>query len=497
MITWDHLRDYQRETIQSVRESLRYNRRVILQSGTGSGKTMMGMYMLSQAVANGKRALFCVHQSELMQQTEDAFWQHGIEHGVVSPRRVRSRMPAQIAMVQTLVNRVRKGQIEPPDLIIIDEAHRSLSKTYREVVDAFPQATVIGLTATPERTDGQDMGTLYEDIVMGPPIRMLIDRGFLCDYDLYSPTIEGMDTGGFRKKGHEFDLDEVARMWEDRKVYGSAVRHYQQLTPGKRAVVACCNVAEGYKLADEYKAAGVPAACLEGKLTPTERQQLLKDFEAGKLRVLTSVNLLLEGVDIPSIEVVQWIRPTVSASVYGQFIGRGFRPFAGKERMVILDHVANFAKHGLPCEEREYSLWGESKPKRATSEKDDAGPAITSCAKCFKAYEIHLAVCPFCGELNAAKKRREMELVEMELQRIELERVAQARQEMRRAQGSARDLHQLVKLFENTGSANPASRAVHVLAGRQRRSPTPDDFREASAILKQIRHENQSRRFAV
>lgn len=489
------LRDYQQRAINGVRRSLRNHDRVILQSGTGSGKTAMGLFMMHSAVERGNKALFIVHQRELLAQTEEAFWKQGLAHGVIAPNRSRSRMPAQLAMIQTLTNRVKKGQVEAPDLIIIDECHRSLSPTYLEMIEAFPRARIVGLTATPERTDGKPLGEIYQDIVLGPPIRQLINEGHLCDYELYCPTISGADADGVGRRGHDYDLRQLAERFDSRQIFGDAVSHYQRLTPNKRAVVMCASVALAHKAAEEYRDRGIPAACMEGSMSSTDRAEIIRDLGSGKLRVVTNMNLLVEGVDIPAIEVVQWLRPTLSPIIWGQGCGRGFRPAPGKDHLVILDHVANFATRGLPCEEREYSLTGRSKPKVKPQDQDptDNGPSLSSCAQCFKVYEAYLSECPYCGHENEDRKARKLKQVAGELQKVEIEKAKQARIEFRQRQGQTRDMQGLIRLFFAQGGKNPDKRAVFTIAGREGRSPTHEDFREASIILRELQNERATR----
>ena len=154
------LRDYQQAMIQQTRDAMRQHHSVLLQAPTGAGKTAITVFMMSRAAEQGKRAMFIVHQNELLTQTSKALWRQKLEHGTIASGRVISQLPVQVASVQSLVNRMHL--LKAPDLIIIDESHRAAASTYKKVLDYWPSARVIGLTATPQRTDGKKGTSLLQ-----------------------------------------------------------------------------------------------------------------------------------------------------------------------------------------------------------------------------------------------------------------------------------------------------------------------------------------------
>lgn len=472
------LRPYQQDLIDLARLSLRRHRRTLLQAPTGAGKTAITVFMMARAKQQGKRAMFIVHQNELLNQTSRALWKQKLEHGMIASGKPLSRLPVHVASVQTLVNRLHL--VQPPDLIIIDEAHRAAAASYRTVLDAYPDAMVIGLTATPQRTDGRGLNDMFNDIVQGPTIRDLIEAGFLSDYELFAPQID-IDLSAVKTTGGDYNKAGLEQAVDKPTITGDAVRHYQALANGKRCVVMCATLKHAAHVCERYNESGIPAAVIEGSMTNQQREKILDDFAAGRLLVVCNVQLLIEGVDIPSIEVVQWLRPTQSLIVWMQGNGRGLRPSPGKDKLLILDHVQNWQRHGAPCTEREWSLEGREKGKRKSKQTDDA-LNVQQCKKCFHVFMKGPDACPSCG---AGVERQERVIKEQdgELRRVELE---QARRLARREQGNARTLDELVKLGVNRGMKKPSQWAAITLAVRENRKPTAADFNEARRVLQEV-----------
>src|SRR5690625_3636035 len=357
------LRDYQIDALDRTRASLIKNKRVILQAPTGSGKTAVACHMMAQARAKGMRSVFMVHQNELLNQTAKSLWENKIEHGLIASGRARSPLPVQLASVMTLKNRI--GSYDEPELIILDECHRGMSPTYQKILEKWPNAYVVGLTATPQRTDGKGLNHIFNDIVLGPSIRYLMEQGYLCDYELYGvPQLA--DTFSLKTKAGDYDSKQAEQELNRPRITGDAVEHYKKLANGRPTVVMCTTVKHADDVAEAYTQAGIKAKSLHGKTK--NRDEVLREFESGGFNVLTAVNLMIEGVDLPFLSAVQWLRPTQSIVVYMQGNGRGLRPHKNKDNLIILDHVGNWQRHGMPCEKREWSLEGRKKRKRGANE---------------------------------------------------------------------------------------------------------------------------------
>ena len=471
------LRPYQEDLIDKTRQALRRNKRVLMQAPTGAGKTAITVYMMSRAAEAGKTSVMAVHQNELLTQTSKALWAGKLEHGMIASGRTRSYMAAQVASVQTWVRRM--DQYSEPDLIIIDECHRSAASTYQKILEEYPNAMVIGLTATPSRTDGKGLDGTYQELVQGPTIRQLIDAGYLCDYEIFAPP-SPLDLSDVKTKMGDFDKKQLEHEVDKPTITGDAVATYKKHANGKRAAVMCVSIRHAEHVMESYNAAGIPAEMLEGKMTNKEREAVINRLRSGETLVVTAVNLLIEGLDVPSLEVIQWLRPTQSLIVFMQGNGRGFRVSDGKEKLIILDQVGNWKRHGLPDDDREWTLEGRKKGKKR-KEDDEADVSIQQCKHCFHIFRPGVAVCPSCGKPVEVRQKAEIEVVDGELERID---VTALRKQAKQEQGAARDLVDLVKLGQRRGMKNAAAWAAHVHASRAGRKATPADFANAKRVAR-------------
>ncbi len=471
------LRPYQEDIVNRTRFSLKNHNRVLMQAPTGAGKTAITVFMMGMAASRGKRSMFLVHQNELLYQTSKALWKQKLEHGIIAAGKRHSKLPAQVASVQTLVNRLDK--YEEPDLIIIDECHRSASASYQKILAAYPNAHVIGLTATPARTDGRGLDSIYSGLVIGPSIRQLIDAGYLVDYEIFAPPCE-INFDHVKKSMGDYDKAQLEGEIDKPKVTGNAVATYKKHTNGKRCVVMCVTIKHAEHVAENYCAMGIPAEVIEGKLSTKEREAMLNRLRCGETQVVCNVNLMIEGVDIPGIEVIQWLRPTQSLIVWMQGNGRGFRTQEGKDRLIILDQVGNWKKHGLPDDDREWSLQSRKKAKIAN---EDPELHVQQCKNCFHIFRSGVSACPKCELPVERKTAREIEVVEGELLKINIE---QQRIDRKREQGSARTLRELVELGVRRELKKPAAWAAITACSREHRKPTAADFKMANDIYAEV-----------
>lgn len=474
------LRPYQEAVIDDTRQALRKHKSVLMQGPTGMGKTAITVFMMGRAAAQGKRAYFLVHQNELLSQTSKALWRQQLEHGMIASGKARSTLPAQVASVQTLVRRM--DQYMEPDLLIIDEAHRAAAKTYQTIIERWPNARVIGLTATPQRTDGKPLDVMFDTLVLGPTIRELMDAGYLCDYEIYAPPI-GIDVSTVKRKMGDFDSKELEAVVDKKSITGSAVGHYKAHASGKRCVVMCVSIKHAEHVAEQYQAAGVSSGVIEGTMTGQQRDKMLADFAAGRLMVICNVQLLVEGVDIPAIEVVQWLRPTQSLVVWMQGNGRGLRPADNKTGLIIFDHVGNCLRHGLPDDDREWSLEGKEKGKKKAAADE---VKIKQCGSCYAVFRPGPQTCPHCGA-PVAGQQRELEVVDGELQKVDKLAI---RKQQKKEQGAARTLEDLVALGMRRGMAKASQWACITMAARQGRKATTAEYEQARAIRKRLEAAN-------
>ena len=453
------LRDYQADMMEDARAAMRSGiRRFMLVLPTGGGKTAVSTSIISETAARGNAALFLCHRMELLEQTEATFEKAGLDYGVVAAgRQYEAGKPVYIGSIETVRRRLRS--LPNPDLIIVDECSHIVSRTWKQVVDAWPDAWRIGLTATPLRLSGEGFEGVFNLMVLGPSVRDLIEAGWLAGFKYYAPP--GVDAAGLHTRYGDYVLSEAAALMDRPHITGDAIKHYRRLSDGKRAVIFCASVAHSMNVAEAFRSAGVPARHVDGTTPAGERRQALEGFRDGSILALTNVNIFAEGVDVPALETAILLRPTRSLAMYLQMVGRALRPQEGKTAL-ILDHVGAAGMHGLPDEPRSWTLHGRLRGSR-TGNSGEQMLAVSICEDCYAAYKP-AAHCPYCG---AATKptRREIEQREGELEEIAKWEASAA---ARREQGAAQTFEELAELGRQRGYRNPAFWASKVISGRKR-----------------------------
>lgn len=433
-------------------------RRILICSPTGSGKTALTAHMIKTAAEKGMSSWFVVHRRELIKQSVKAFDKAGVFHGIISNGFPEDPRPlVQIAGVQSLARRVHR--VKKPRLIVWDECHHVASKSWTNIFNAFPDAFHIGLTATPERLDGKGLGDFFDHMIRGPDVRWLIENSYLSDYKLYAPN--SLNMAGVHSRMGDFVRSEVVSAVDKPTITGSAIKEYKSHANGKRAVTFCASIEHSSHVVDQFRAAGISAAHLDGTDDSSYRDRILADFEAGHIKVLSNVDLFGEGFDLPSIECGILLRPTQSLSLYLQQIGRVLRTFPGKEGAIILDHVGNWERHGLPDSERDWSLEG----RQAREKKGDGERPVKICEVCFAAQFIGPKACRFCGH-EFEKKTREIQEVEGELKEVDIKMIKRDRWSRQVKAESLEDLYQEGK---RRGYKNARGWAKHVFNARQRK----------------------------
>lgn len=459
------LRPYQQRGVDDIRASYAAGHRAPLYVlPTGGGKTVAFNYIAANATARGNRVLILVHRVELLRQTAAKLREIGIQPGLVNPK--YSPNPAakvQVASVQTLVRRLDKVPWDA-DLIIIDEAHHATASTWRKILEHFPRARVLGVTATPCRSDGSGLGAnaggIFDDLVLGPQIPELIEGGYLARPKIYAPAGR-IDLTGVRTRMGDYAKGELAAAMDKPSITGDAVNHYRKLAGGKPAVAFCVNVAHAEHVAAEFRAAGYRAASVDGSTDDATREARIAGLGTGAVQVLTSCDLIGEGVDIPAIEVAILLRPTQSTGLFLQQVGRALRTAPGKDHAVILDHVGNCLTHGLPDEPREWTLDGDVNAKKKKGEEPTI--RVKQCEQCFAVHKP-APRCPYCGFVYQVEQAPP-EVVPGELQEIsEEQRIAMRRARMKE-QARAETYEDLLAIARKRGY-NPGW-ARHVWNARQ------------------------------
>lgn len=390
------LRAYQKNLIDGIREALKQGKKsVVAVLGCGAGKSVVQGKIAKSATDKGNRVLFLVHRIELCRQIEDTFVLCGVNMAL-----------CDIAMVQTVARRLER--IATPKLIITDEAHHSLSNTYRRIYDRFPEATRLGFTATPCRMNQGGLGDVYESLVTGVSTRWLIQNNYLAPYRYFS--VKLADTSKLHTRRGEYDSAEVATLMEHRRIYGDTVKTYTELAKGKKTMVYCASVQASKETAEAFQATGICAAHLDGTTNADIRQQTIQDFREGRITVLCNVALFGEGFDVPDCECVILLRPTKSLTLFIQQSMRSMRYSEGKTALII-DHVGNIYLHGFPDDDREWTLSGKK-------QKEENSVHIKQCPKCFVCMASVAKTCPECGYEFTAEEKGQYAKVDVKLEEL-------------------------------------------------------------------------------
>jgi DNA repair protein RadD len=436
------LRNYQEKAVSDVRNNyLNGSDSPALVLPTGAGKTVIFCHVASQTANRGKNALILVHRIELLRQTSRALLKSGVKHGLINPKFTPDpSAQVQVASVQTLVNRLDK--ITPPDLIIIDECHHASAGSWRKVINHFPDAKILGVTATPIRGDGKGLDSIFDSLIIGPQISDLIDMGYLVKPRIFGPPNK-IDFSGVKIIRGDYDKAEVAQIMDKPTITGSAVDHYSKICSGVPAVVFCSSINHAEHVAEDFRSAGFKAYSVDGTMDDETRKRILDGLGDGSIEVVTSCDLISEGTDIPAIGCAILLRPTQSLGLYIQQVGRALRIMEGKDEAFILDHVGNVLNHGFPDDFREWTLEGSKRDKK--SKNSEPSIRVSQCAECYAVFQP-AEFCPYCG---AKQKAREIEIEVVEGQLEELKRIES--QERRVEVSQARSIEDLKKIEKEKG----------------------------------------------
>jgi len=343
------LRDYQSQAIERARGMAAGGTRAIcLVCPTGGGKTAIGAEIARLAVDRNRRVLWLAHRTELVDQAADALERAGLRVGVTAPtsaRRPQIYAPVQVASLATLA---RRGDRPAADLLVFDECHHAAAGTYASILESYPSAHVIGLTATPERGDGRGLGDAFRGLLVVARVRELVDAGHLVDCDLVAPSTQ-LRPGQIAQR---------------------PVDAYRQHAAGRSAIVFAVSIEHAAKIAAEFRECGLRAQVVDANTGAADRASAIAEFRAGRLPVLVNCMVLTEGFDAPVASACILARGCGTAGLYLQMAGRILRPHPGKGNAVLIDLRGVSHTHGHPCDDRQYSLAGRG------IRRDVDGPAV-------------------------------------------------------------------------------------------------------------------------
>ena len=417
------LRLYQRQAIDRLYARVSKGlRRILLVAATGSGKTVVAASIIADAVAQGKRVLFLAHRRELIAQASAKLYAAVIDHGVILagfPPRLK-----QVASIATLHSRaVRTSTIDlpPADLIVVDEAHHARARTYRQLLESYPDAVIVGITATPCRSDWRGLGDTFEVLVECPPVAELIEGGFLVGTKVFAPSRP--DLTGVRVERGDYVERELAPRMDQAELIGDIVTHWHRLAERRPTVVFASSVGHSVHLRDEFRRSSVVAEHIDGSTPIDERDAILAGLARGSIEVVTNYGVLCEGWDSPIVSCVVLARPTKHHGLFRQMIGRVLRPVPGKTDAIVLDHAGAVFEHGFIEEPVKWTLSPDRRsesPAQIARVKSRA-PALTNCPEC-SAVRFEGQPCPACN-WRPTRKAEAVDVADGELGLIDRQRV--------------------------------------------------------------------------
>ena len=356
--------------------------------------------MAENSVKNGKTVWFLVHRQELLKQTIDTFSRFNIPTDKIL-----------IGMVATVANHPER--YPAPDFIIFDECHFSAANTWTKIINAYPDCFITGLTATPCRLDGKPLGNIYTDLLTGITANELITQGYLSQYKYFAPTVS--DLSSLKIRGKDYDAQSATELLSQRAVFGNVIDNYKQYADGLQTICYCSSIKHSEDMASEFNRHGISARHFDGNTHAKERADIIQRFRDGEIKILCNVDLISVGFDCPDCYCCILLRPTLSTALYIQQACRALRPAEGKTA-IILDCVNNYQRHGLPTDNREWSLQTDYKPPRQTDE--DGKFSVRVCEECYATFPSTDKQCPVCGAEYKLTRKEIQNIREIKLQEI-------------------------------------------------------------------------------
>ena len=357
--------DYQEDMKARIEKALCLHRSVMAQMPTGTGKTYLLTAVIDSFVrANPKAKVWIVaHRRELVSQIDETVRKFHSYSSATS-----SLLSSVKAMsIQWLMRHYDEIE-EEPGMIVIDEAHHALAKTYKEMWERFPKAKFLGLTATPCRLNGKGFTDLFDVLVQSWGVPEFISKGRLATYDFVSIKSDGVTQrliDSLQKRGADGDYQnkEMDMLLNKKPSIERLYRSLEEFGKDRKGIVYAINISHAQKITKLYQEHGVKAIAIDSKTPATERQQDIEAFKKGDIQVLVNVDIFSEGFDCPDVEFVQLARPTLSLAKYLQMVGRGLRVAKGKKNCVIIDNVGLYRVFGLPSQVWNWNAMFEGKLK--------------------------------------------------------------------------------------------------------------------------------------
>jgi DNA repair protein RadD len=387
------LRDYQAKAVEKIEPSAK----ALYVLPTGGGKTVIASRIVERAVQRGERVLVLTHRREILKQTSIKM---PIDHGLIQAGlNIDLEYPVQIASIQTLWARcMRTDKVPLPvaDLIIVDEAHHVAARTWQAILQEYPKARLIGLTATPCRADGCGLGNFFTELIEGPQIPDLVAAKHLVPTIYYAPA--DPDLRGVQTRQGDYVVSQLADRMNRDDLVGDIISNWHKLAQRRKTLVFCVDVAHSIHVKDEFLKSEVRAEHIDGGTPRDEREAILARLASGETEVVSNCMVLAEGFDLPVIGCVALARPTKQLGLFRQMAGRGLRPADGKSHLILIDHGGAVFRHGLLEDPVEWTLDVTRRATNQTHEtrRREAISRLVECSQC-GALRKGGEACPHCG----------------------------------------------------------------------------------------------------
>lgn len=395
-----NLRQHQNKAISMIESALKQGyKRPLLCMPCGSGKTITAMEIMRRAALKKNESLFLNHVKELNQQAVSTIDLMQISHDY-----------AKAGMIITVGNHL---QDYSPKIIFADEANFSLAKSWRKVIDNFPNDITIGLSATPVRLSGEPMSDIYDTLLQPVTVSELMDLGLLSRYKYYSVSLDKVDFTKLKKRAGDYSPEELYQRMGRDYIYDDIIKDYSRLAHDRKSIVFCTTIKHSEETAERFRQAGYAAEHFDANTPDKKRAGIVERFRTGQTRILCNVRICTYGFDVPDCDCVVLLRKTDSYALNHQMLMRCMRSYPGKAAL-ILDFVSNVTEHGLPDQHIEWDL---TQGKIKTSENE---VKIKTCPGCYATIHQNTLICPYCEYdfSTEVKNRLEKERIEAELQEI-------------------------------------------------------------------------------
>lgn len=442
------LRWYQKKAIEETYKAIKAgSKKVLVHLSTGGGKSLILKKLVEDAIAKNRPVVFVVRRRNLVNQFSEKHLQ-GIDHSIYMAGKKYIEKNIVVCSVDTIISREYYPH-EGKAILIVDESHDAITDSYQQVFSMYEY--VIGVTATPYN----GIGDFFDSVVMPVKMSQLRDEGFLTPCKILVPNV--IDTNGISvNSGGDFNNKELTDRCSQTFVLDTIVEDFLRYAKNRKTILFATSIEHSKKLVDKFLSNGINAIHIDSEMTKAEVDNCMMQFKNGTMQVLSNVNLVSTGFDLPEIDCIQFARPTKSLIFWLQAVGRGLRPCDGKTECLILDNAGNALRFGSPF--RHVTACGSVEDKSDNPEDD---LQIRRCEKCFMVYELPAECCPSCGHINKKSMRKlrtiSGELVEFNMTDEEIEML------------NRREFQKSFYVFKNVVRKQPIGKQYYMLWGMMKK----------------------------